>query len=154
MSGKPRTTTFVVLCAFFGLGSVLSAATLSGRAYQGNVGDERHELPGVTVSLYGAPEAGGPRTHIVTKTTDSRGWYGLPVREGYEHYYIVAESGLDATCSFEGATSVSGAVCGNEIHYGTAGGPLDEQTLTGNEFWYKRDESTLGTSQKMSSITA
>ncbi len=113
--------------------------TLSGRAYEGGVGDESDELPGVTVSLYGAPEAGGPRTHIVTQTTAANGWYGLPVAEGFEHYYIVAESGPDFTYTFEGATSVGGTASGNEIHYSTLNAPLDDQIQTGNKFWYKKE---------------
>ena len=139
MSGKPRIATIVAFCAVLIPGSIVSAATLSGRAYEGNVGDESHELAGVTVSLYGAPEAGGARTHIVTQTTAASGWYGLSVEEGFEHYYIVAESGPDATYTFEGATSVGGSASGNEIHYSTASAPLDEQTLTGNKFWYKKE---------------
>ena len=113
--------------------------TLSGRAYEGNVGDQSIELAGVTVSLYGAPEAGGPRTHIVSQTSGANGWYGLPVAEGFEHYYIVAESGPDTSYTFEGATSVGGTASGNEIHYSMLSAPLDEQTLTGNKFWYQKE---------------
>ena len=53
------------------------ALDLSGRCYLGHKPDESHELQGVTVILYGAPEAGATRTQLDTETSDSRGWYGL-----------------------------------------------------------------------------
>jgi len=111
-----------------------AALDLSGRCYSGEKPDESHELQGVPVTLYGAPEAGGPWTQLDTDTSGANGWYGLTVQEGYEHYLIVA--GSVSGYSFNGASSVSGTVSGNEIHYSTISAPLSEQTLTGNKFWY------------------
>ena len=110
------------------------ALDLSGRSYSGEKPDESNELQGVPVTLYGAPEAGGPRTQLDTDTSGANGWYGLTIQEGYEHYFIVA--GSVSGYSFNGASSVSGTVSGNEIHYSTISAPLSEQTLTGNKFWY------------------
>jgi hypothetical protein len=72
-----------------------------------------------------------------TATSGSNGWFGLTIAAGYEHYFIVAST--PSGYSFNGASSVGGSVSGNEIHYSTAGTPLDQQTLTGNKFWFTSD---------------
>lgn len=105
---------------------------LSGRVYEGEVGDETDPLSGVTVSAYGAndpyPVSG---TLLVTATTDIEGWYGLDVPEGYEYYHI-RQTDLSGYTSV-GATSVDGTVrTANWIEYLA---PLDGKTLTGNKFW-------------------
>ena len=127
----------VVLLLITGIAGSVQALDLSGRCYSGLKPDESNELQGVPVTLYGAPEEGGARTQLDPDTTGSNGWYGLTVQEGYEHYFIVAGSVSDY--SFNGASSVSGTVSGNEIHYSTISAPLSEQTLTGNKFWYTSD---------------
>jgi len=127
----------VVLLFITGIAGSVQALDLSGRCYSGQKPDESNELQGVPVTLYGAPEEGGARTQLDTDTTGSNGWYGLTVQEGYEHYFIVAGSVSDY--SFNGASSVSGTVSGNEIHYSTISAPLSEQTRTGNKFWYTSD---------------
>jgi hypothetical protein len=127
----------VILLLITGIAGSVQALDLSGRCYSGQKPDESSELQGVPVTLYGAPEEGGARTQLDADTTDSNGWYGLTVQEGYEYYFIVAGSVSDY--SFNGASSVSGTVSGNEIHYSTISAPLSEQTLTGNKFWYTSD---------------
>jgi len=122
------------------LAGTAQALSLSGRCYQGIKPDQSLELQGVNVKLFGAAEAQGARQTIDTAMTDSNGWYGLTVKEGYEHYFIVAEVLTGYT--FNGASSVDGQVSSNEIHYSTVSAPLADQTLTGNKFWYTSDTPT------------
>ncbi len=115
-----------------------ATASLSGRVYAGDVGDQSHPLQGVTVSLYGAnnphPDQG---SFIISTTTNSLGWYELQVRPGWEFYHII-ESDLGGYTS-EGATSVSGSgevKTNNWIQYAF---PIEGKTTTGNKFWDKSD---------------
>ena len=115
-----------------------ATASLSGRVYAGDVGDQSHPLQGVTVSLYGAnnphPDQG---SFIISTTTNSLGWYELQVRPGWEFYHII-ESDLGGYTS-EGATSVSGSgevKTNNWIQYAL---PIEGKTTTGNKFWDKSD---------------
>ena len=113
-----------------------ATASLSGRVYAGDVGDQSHPLQGVTVSLYGAnnphPDQG---SFIISTTTNSLGWYELQVRPGWEFYHIL-EFDIGGYTS-EGATSVSGEVkTNNWIQYAF---PIEGKTTTGNKFWDKSD---------------
>ncbi len=108
------------------------ATVLSGRIYEGEIGGESQPLEDVTVSLYGAnnpyPDAG---ELIDSTTTNSEGWYGLTVPDGYEYYHIRETDPADYASI--GATTISGTVrTSNWIEYVV---PLEEQTLTGNKFW-------------------
>jgi hypothetical protein len=143
MSGRPDSTPRVVI---FGFAVVLAATwagpapaqaqAFQGRVYEGDVGDEQLPLEGVVVSLYGAnnpyPDNG---TLITSTTTDSSGWYQLPVESGFEFYHIIEENPEEYESV--GATSVDGTVRTDDwIEYAI---PLESQTLTGNKFW---DRST------------
>ncbi|MGC9443470.1 MAG: Ig-like domain-containing protein [Candidatus Methanospirareceae archaeon] len=106
--------------------------TLQGRIYAGEVGDERHPLQGVTVSVYGAndpyPVSG---TFITSTTTDATGWYGLAVSDGYEYYHLLETDPWGFSSA--GATSVDGSIkTSNWIEFEA---PLAGKTLTGNKFW-------------------
>lgn len=118
------------------------AQAFSGRCYSGAKPDPSNELQGVPLTLYGAPSAGGQRTQLDSYTTGQSpsqppGWYTLTIELGYEHYFVVA--GTPSGYSFDDASSVSGSVSGNEIHYSTVSAPLESQTLTGNKFWFISD---------------
>jgi CSLREA domain-containing protein len=117
-------------------GSVASAATLSGRVYEGQTGVEppgATPLEGVTVTLYGSNNAGQQGAYIRSTTTDSTGWYGLEAERGFEFYSIVETDPAGYTSV--GATTVDGSVISsNWIQYAY---PLDGKTLTGNKFWDK-----------------
>ena len=124
----------VVFCVPFALLAIpVQAATLEGRVYEGDVGNESQPLSGVTVALYGSNNSGQLGNLIISTTTDSQGWYGLEVREGYEYYNIVETD--PPGFSSVGSTSVGGTVVGsNQIEYPY---PLSGKTLTGNKFWDK-----------------
>jgi len=127
---------FLVPSVVLSCPSLTLAALFSGRVYEGSSGDESTPLPGVSVSLYGSADSGGPRTQIDSTTTDSSGWYGLS-GDGYEYYWIVA--GGKSGYTLAGSSSVGGSASGSEIAYDTLSAPLSDQTLTGNRFWYKKE---------------
>jgi len=111
-----------------------SQYALSGRVYDGAVGDESAPLQGVTVTLYGSRVIDAPGSIVLdSTTTNSTGWYGLdvPADAPYLYYHIIETN--PATYLSVGATSVSGAVVNSDwIRYAA---PLAGQTLTGNKFW-------------------
>jgi hypothetical protein len=108
--------------------------TLSGRIYEGEVGEESHPLQGVTVEVYGATNPyPDPGVLIASTTTDEHGWYRLEVPTGYEFYSIRKTDPPEHESV--GATTVGGTVrISNWIEYVI---PLEEKTLTGNKFWNK-----------------
>ena len=117
---------------------------LSGRVFEGEVGQELHPLPGVTVELYGGndpyPE---PGVWVRSATTNDEGWYGLDVYEDdvFEFYHI-RETNLRGYISV-GATSVDGTVRTDDwIEYVI---PLEGKTVTGNKFWDGRPEAETPT---------
>ena len=108
--------------------------TLSGRVYEGEVGEESHPLQGVTVEVYGATNPyPDPGVLIARTTTDEHGWYHLEVPVGYEFYSIRKPDPPEHESV--GATTVGGTVrISNWIEYVI---PLEEKTLTDNKFWNK-----------------
>lgn len=104
---------------------------LSGRVYEGEVGDESTPLSGVTVELRCAStttEAGGL---LDTATSKADGWYGLTVPILCEHYNIVEVDPPNHVSA--GATTISGTVkTANWIQYTH---PITGQTTAGNQFW-------------------
>lgn len=109
-----------------------SDGLLEGRVFSGEIGDESTPLQGVVVSAYGAnnpyPDSGAL---IVTTTTDSAGWYGLSVPDGFE-FYSIHQADL-ANYTSVGATTVSATVrTADWIEYVV---PLAGKTLDGNKFW-------------------
>jgi len=112
---------------------------LSGRVYEGDVGNETTPIAGVNLSLHCSNNAGVLGTQIDTTTTDATGWYGLDVSEICEYYQIIE---IDPeNYSSVGATSVDGNIVeSNWIEYI---GPLDGKTLTGNKFWDRVPENVL-----------
>ncbi len=109
----------------------LQEYVLSGRVYNGLVGDESRPIEGVTVQL-GCSNNGGDIGPIVdSQVTDSTGWYGLNAPNTCEFYNIVEND--PPGYNSQGATSVSALVVNNNwIQYIT---PLAGKTLTGNKFW-------------------
>jgi hypothetical protein len=106
--------------------------TMQGRVYQGAVGDQSQPLRGVTVQAYGANSAYPTSGVLITSTTtDSTGWYGLAVTDGFE-FYSIRQVNLPGYVSV-GATTVSGTV--RTADWIELGPPLSRQTLTGNKFW-------------------
>jgi len=108
-----------------------SLPMLSGRVYQGEVGDESTPLGGVVIELYASnnePVLGGL---VDATTTDGVGWYGLSAPAAYEYYNIVESDPVGYNSV--GATTVDGVVVSsNQIRYTH---PLAGKTLTGNKFW-------------------
>ncbi len=104
---------------------------LSGRVYEGSVGDEREPLEGVTVTLHCANNPGVVGDPIDTTATDEEGWYGVWAYAGCEYYNVVETDPAGYVSA--GATTVGGTVEGeNWIQYPI---PLEGRTLTGNKFW-------------------
>jgi len=133
MSGKFRVATMVAFCAVLVPGGSILAATLSGRVYEGSVGDESKPLAGVTVTLYGSNNSGQQGTYITSTTTNSDGWYGLEA-EGAFDYFNIIQTNLSGYTS-DGATSVGGSVQSSDwIQYDYRG---LSGTTTGNKFWDK-----------------
>ncbi len=111
---------------------------LSGRIYEGEVGDQSTPLEGVTVGLYGSNDSGERGILLVSTATDSTGGYGLEVPDVpvYEFYNIIVPEPLSGYV-FVNATTVSGTVKeSNWIQYAY---PLYDKTLTGNKFWQLHD---------------
>ncbi|HEX9973522.1 MAG TPA: PKD domain-containing protein, partial [bacterium] len=128
----------IVLINLISISQAVQSQTLSGRVYEGTTGTEppaSKPIFGVTVKLYGSNEANEIGTFVIsTTTTDSAGWYGLPVRGAFDFYNIVEEN--PAGYNSDGATSVSGTVKSADwIQY-----TYDKlsQTTTGNKFWDKK----------------
>jgi len=110
---------------------------LSGRVYQGDVGDESTPLAGVIVELYCSDDAGFLGSQIDSTTTDAEGWYRLWAYSGCEFYNIVETDPPDYVSI--GATTVSGTVqTENWIQYVV---PLEGKTWTGNKFWDQPEPS-------------
>lgn len=104
---------------------------LSGRVYEGAIGDETTPLPGVNLTLYCGYDSGVLGTPINSTTTNTEGWYGLEVTEVCNYYQIVEIDPAGYTSV--GATTEGGTVINpNWIEYAS---PLKEKTLTGNKFW-------------------
>ncbi len=107
---------------------------LEGQVYEGSVADTSSPLPGVTVSLYCSNNADEWGIFLRSTTTDSTGWYGLPVSENCEFYNIVETdpAGYDSA----GAMTIDGnVITANWIQYT---GSLQGQVLDGNNFWDRR----------------
>lgn len=125
---------FLAVTVILGHAALCPGAMLSGRVYEGEVGDERNPLSRVTVTLYGSNNSGQRGTYITSTTTNSEGWYGLEAESGFEFYHIV-ETNPEKYTSV-GATTVGGTVMDSDwIQYVV---PLESKTLTGNKFWDKR----------------
>jgi serine-aspartate repeat-containing protein C/D/E len=108
----------------------------SGRVYEGAAGDQNTPISGVTVSLYGAKNLGETGIFLASTTTNSIGWYGLPILGTFEYYSIV-ETDPSGYTSVE-ARSVSGTVINsNMIQYVY---PIGSKTLTGNKFWDQKTQ--------------
>jgi hypothetical protein len=105
---------------------------LSGRVYEGEIGDESRPLPEVSVVLYCANAAPPVLGRVIdSAVTDETGWYGVQIVDACEFYNIV-ETDRSGYVSV-GATSVSGdVVTPNWITYTP---PFAHKTLTGNKFW-------------------
>ena len=114
---------------------------LSGRVFDGLVGDETQPLAGVTVDLACSGNIGDPGTVIASTQTDSSGWYGLIANADCEFLNLL-ETDLPGYVS-DGATSVSGAVVNaNWIQHSS---PLAGKNLTGNKFWDAHQETATST---------
>ena len=99
--------------------------------------ETRAPIPNVTVKLYASQDINNLGTEIARSTTDSRGWYGLQISQGYEFYTLIESDPTGYTSV--GATSVDGTIINaNRIQYSTVEKPLQDQTLTGNKFWDKK----------------
>ncbi len=136
MSGESRRLMVIAFCVILVCGGDALAVTLSGRVYEGSVGDESKALAGVTVTLYGSNDENQQGTDVIaTTTTDPDGWYGLPVRGAYDYFNIV-QTNLSGYSS-EGATTVSGSVKSSDwIQYDFL---ALSGTTTGNKFWDKKE---------------
>ncbi|MFO7742640.1 MAG: DNRLRE domain-containing protein, partial [Anaerolineae bacterium] len=109
----------------------LPTYVLSGRVYEGDMGDPSTPLSGVAMTLYCSNAAGVLGPEIDATTTDATGWYGLDTVPGCEYYHIVEEDPEGYTSV--GSTTVDGTVRSpNWIEYVI---PLKSKTLTGNKFW-------------------
>ncbi len=120
---------------------LVQSQTLSGRVYEGTTGLEppnSKPIYGVTVTLYGSNEANKIGTFVISATTtDSAGWYSLPVSGAFDFYNIFEEN--PPGYNSDGAKSVSGTVITEDwIQY-----TYDQlsQTTTGNKFWDKSSVS-------------
>lgn len=104
---------------------------LSGRVYEGALGDETTPLPDINLTLYCANNSGVLGDPINSTTTNAEGWYGLEVTQVCNFYQIIETDPTGYTSV--GATTVDGTVINpNWIEYAS---PLTEKTLTGNKFW-------------------
>lgn len=113
---------------------------LSGRVYDGLVGDETNPLGGVVVELYCSANHAVLGSMIASTTTDPTGWYGLTTEAVCEFFNIVETD--PAGYESVGATSVDGEVINpNWIEYA---GPVGGLTLTGNKFWDRESDPPPG----------
>ena len=116
-----------------------SAATVSGRVYEGDFRDESKPFPNVRVELCCSNDQKNRGRVVDSATTDAKGWYELTLPSGCEFYDIVVtvpEGHIAA-----GADSVGGDVIDeNWIQYSY---PLDRSVLTGNKFWIKKSALEL-----------
>ena len=116
-----------------------SAATVSGRVYEGDFRDESKPFPNVRVELCCSNDQKNRGRVVESATTDAKGWYELTLPSGCEFYDIVVTvpEGYIAA----GADSAGGDVIDeNWIQYGY---PLDRSVLTGNKFWIKKSVPEL-----------
>jgi CSLREA domain-containing protein len=119
-------------------GTVLTAnkfwnfvGVLSGRVYEGEVGDDSTPLSGVTVELRCASTTTETGGLLETATSKADGWYGLAVPILCDYYNIVELDPPDHLSA--GATTISGTVkTANWIQYAH---PLVDQITVGNQFW-------------------
>jgi beta propeller repeat protein len=108
-----------------------SAATFSGRVYQGAIGDESIPVPGVTVSLYCASRPVDAGDLVTSTVTGADGWYGLTGPDScyFTSILVTVPRGISAV----GASTVDGVVVSSTWIRYTA--PYTGKTLTGNRFW-------------------
>jgi len=104
---------------------------LSGRVYAGSEGDTSNPLPGVTVELHCSNNQGVLGTLVSSTTTDSNGWWGLPVTAVCEYFGLWM---VDPQYHLaDAAASIGGEVqSATWIEYPQ---PLRGKTLTGNLYF-------------------
>ena len=120
-------------CSASGLAQITPG--LSGYVYAGDMGDESTPLNNVTVELYCSNNMGQLGTHVASTTTNTEGWYDLPI-PGICEYYNILETDPPDYASV-GATTIGGrVVTSNWIEYAF---PLGGKTLTDNKFWDRLD---------------
>lgn len=108
-----------------------TAATFSGRVFQGAVGDESIPVPGVTVSLYCASRPVDAGDLVTSTVTNGEGWYSLTGPDSC--YFLSIIETVPRGISAIGATTVDGVVVSSTwIRYSAVYGG---KTLTGNKFW-------------------
>jgi len=124
-----------VTCSASGLAQATITPGLSGYVYAGDMGDESTPLNNVTVELYCSNNIGQLGTRVASTTTNTEGWYDLPIPGVCEYYNILETDAPD--CASVGATTIGGrVVTSNWIQYAL---PLGGRTLTGNKFWDRSD---------------
>jgi Zn-dependent metalloprotease len=123
------------ICSASGLAQATLTPGLSGYVYAGDMGDESTPLNNVTVELYCSNNVGQLGTHVASTTTNTEGWYDLPI-PGICEYYNILETDPPDYASV-GATAIGGrVVTSNWIEYAL---PLGGKTLTDNRFWDRSD---------------
>jgi hypothetical protein len=140
MNGTSRIATIVVLSAIFvSTSTVASAVTLTGRVYEGENWVETNPIQGVTVTLYGAPDAGSQGWFVIDSwATDSAGLFVLDTSKHpfpVDFYNIVETDPAGYTSV--GATSVGGKVMFPDLNWIQYSFADLSGTLTGNKFWDK-----------------
>jgi hypothetical protein len=121
----------IVLVFFLVSVDPATAATFSGRVYQGAIGDESIPVPGVTVSLYCANRPVDAGDLVTSTVTGADGWYGLTGPDSC--YFTSIIETVPRGISAVGATTVGGEVVSETWIRYTA--PYGGKTLTGNRFW-------------------
>jgi hypothetical protein len=135
-------------------GDLVSLSVLSGRVYEGPVGDESRPMSDVTVELYCSNDAGDLGALIGSTATDDQGWYRLPASGTCEYFNLLETDprGYDSV----GAMTIGGTVIDpNRIQYAF---PLEGKILTGNKFWDRpaatETPTATATSTKTRTLTA
>jgi len=148
MNGTSRIQTLVALCAILPFtGAMASAATITGRVYEGPTGVETDPISDVTVTLYGAQDpCEFQGSFIVRDTTDADGLYVLETGgtpPAFDFFNIIQTNLTTpqvtyvdsdppgATTAIDGGTVKSP----NWIQYGYGDIFVFGKTLTGNKFW-------------------
>ena len=117
----------------------VATAKLSGRVYEGELGDESKPFADIKVELRCSNDQKDPGRLVGSATTDPKGWYELSLPTGCEFYNIVVTAPKGRIAA--GADSVGGKVIDDSrIQYDY---PLGRAVLTGNKFWIKRSGSEL-----------